>query len=164
MVISKSSARFEFRMPQAATMPAQPPPTIITRVFLGSSITVTALGHEQNCRLLHSISRPRKLHEASARPGLVRECPNPQQQLAADVGAARQLRREIFHSVVAPSADCERGSASADSGTLHSPPAVQGSTYRALDSDTRYTAAHSARHSYTAHHLARTPRATAAGQ
>ena len=90
--------------------------------------------------------------------GLVSDCP-PQRQHVAAGRAARRLLHEIFRSIAARNADCERGSASEDSQSCsrHSPP--KGARGRALSTDARYTAAHLARRSYTADHLAGTLRA-----
>ena len=90
--------------------------------------------------------------------GLVSDCPR-QRQHAAAVRAARRLPHEIYRSIAVRSADCERGSASEDSQSCSRHPPPKDPRGRARDSDARYSAAHPARHSYTADHLAGTPRA-----
>ena len=91
--------------------------------------------------------------------GWVRSCPDPPRQHAAAGLAARLLPHEICRSIAARTADCERGSASEDSPSCsrHPPPKVPRG--RARGTAARYTAAHPARHSYTADRLAGTPRA-----
>ena len=90
--------------------------------------------------------------------GLVSDCP-PQRQHAAAGRAAPRLLHEICRNIAARSADCERGIASEDSQSCSRHPLPKGARGRARGSDARYSAAHPARHSYTADHLAGTPRA-----
>src|SRR5205809_856130 len=73
--------------------------------------------------------------------------------------AAPQRVLEICQSIAAHNADCELGSAAEDSQSClrHLPPKAQRGP--AQDIAARYTAAHPARHSYTADHLAEIPHA-----
>ena len=79
--------------------------------------------------------------------------------MSASGNAALRPRPEICQSIAAHSADYERDSANEDSQSCPRHPPPKARRDRALGSDARYTAAHPARHSYTADRLAETPRA-----
>ena len=78
---------------------------------------------------------------------------------AAAAPAARRRRPELCQRIAARTADCEHGSAAEGFQPCPAHPPPVAARGRAPDNDAHDSASQRARHSYTAAHLARTPRA-----